>query len=186
MAQNPDVVVVGGGLVGLAIAYGLVRQKLRAVVCDEGDRAFRASRGNFGLVWVQGKGVDSAPYARLTSHSARLWPDYAQRLQRDSGIDPGHVGQGGLSLYLDDNELAQKSAAMAALKSHTPDFSYQVLDAAGVRRYLPSVSPRIAARGARASRVACSAGARRAIGSAKWIGTSAMRSNAAPDAGCAR
>ncbi len=144
MAQNPDVVVVGGGLVGLAIAYGLVRQKLRAVVCDEGDRAFRASRGNFGLVWVQGKGVDSAPYARLTSHSARLWPDYAQRLQRDSGIDPGHVGQGGLSLYLDDDELAQKSAAMAALKSHTPDFTYQVLDAAGVRRYLPSVSPRIA------------------------------------------
>ena len=144
MAQNADVVVVGGGLVGLAIAYGLVRQKLRVTVCYEGDRAFRASRGNFGLVWVQGKGVDSAPYARLTAHSARRWPDYARRLQRDSGIAPGHVGRGGLSLYLDDDELAQKSAAMAALKSHTPEFAYQVLDAARVGRYLPDVSPRIA------------------------------------------
>lgn len=136
--------VVGGGLVGLAIAYGLVRQKLRVTVCDEGDRDFRASRGNFGLVWVQGKGVDSAHYAQLTAYSARRWPDYAQRLQRDSGIDLGHVGQGGLSLYLDADELAQKSAAMAALKNHTPGFTYQVLDAAGVRRYLPNVSPEIA------------------------------------------
>lgn len=142
--RQPDVVVVGGGLVGLAVAYGLVRQKLQVTVCDEGDRAFRASRGNFGLVWVQGKGVDCAPYARLTADSARRWPDYAQQLRRDSGIDPGHVGRGGLSLCLDDDELAQKSAAMAALKSHTPEFDYEVLDAAGVRRFLPSVSPDIA------------------------------------------
>ena len=144
MAMKPDVVVVGGGLVGLAIAYGLLQQKLRVTVCDEGDRAFRASRGNFGLVWVQGKGVNSPPYARLTSHSARRWPDYAQRLLHHSGIDSSHVGRGGLSLCLDDDELAQKSAAMAALKSHTPEFTYEVLDAAGVRRFLPDASPRIA------------------------------------------
>lgn len=141
---HPDVVVVGGGLVGLAIAEGLLRQKLRVTVCDEGDRAFRASRGNFGLVWVQGKGVNSAPYARLTSCSAQRWPDYARQLQRDSGIDPGHTRRGGLSLCLEADELAEKAAAMATLKRHTPGFDYEVLDAAGVRRFLPSASPDIA------------------------------------------
>ena len=32
------------------------------VLLDEGDIAYRAARGNFGLVWVQGKG---ARYAGL-------------------------------------------------------------------------------------------------------------------------
>ena len=51
-----DAIVIGGGLVGSAIAYGLVRARLKVVLLDEGDVAFRASRGNFGLVWVQSKG----------------------------------------------------------------------------------------------------------------------------------
>ena len=62
--ERADVIVVGGGLVGAAVAWGLARQKARVVVLDEGDIAFRASRGNFGLVWVQGKGFGMAPYAR--------------------------------------------------------------------------------------------------------------------------
>ncbi len=45
-----DVAVVGGGIVGSAIAYGLAARHLRVVVLDEGDRALRAARTNFGLV----------------------------------------------------------------------------------------------------------------------------------------
>ena len=45
-----DFIVVGGGLVGSSIAYGLARQKYKVAVLDGGDRSFRASRGNFGLV----------------------------------------------------------------------------------------------------------------------------------------
>ncbi|WP_049019878.1 FAD-dependent oxidoreductase, partial [Burkholderia cenocepacia] len=50
-----DVVVAGGGLVGMAIAWGIARLGQRVAVCDGDDIAFRAARGNFGLVWVQGK-----------------------------------------------------------------------------------------------------------------------------------
>jgi glycine/D-amino acid oxidase-like deaminating enzyme len=41
-----DVTVIGGGLVGTALAYGLARKGLRVAVLDEGDVALRASRGN--------------------------------------------------------------------------------------------------------------------------------------------
>jgi glycine/D-amino acid oxidase-like deaminating enzyme len=61
-----DVLVVGGGVVGTAIAYGLARAGERVALLDEGDDAFRAARGNFGLVWVQGKGAGTPPYARWT------------------------------------------------------------------------------------------------------------------------
>ena len=53
--MNYDTIVVGGGLVGAAVAHGLGRLGEKVLVLDEGDVAFRASRGNFGLVWVQSK-----------------------------------------------------------------------------------------------------------------------------------
>ena len=65
-ASDYDVAVVGGGLVGVATAWGLAREGCRVVVLDEGDRAVRASRGNFALVWVQSKGLGLAPYAGWT------------------------------------------------------------------------------------------------------------------------
>ena len=59
-----DTLVIGGGVVGMSVAYGLARAGERVRVLDEGDDAFRAARGNFGLVWVHGKGVDNPAYAR--------------------------------------------------------------------------------------------------------------------------
>ncbi len=71
-----DFIIVGGGLVGSSVAYGLGRNKYKVAVLDGGDRSLRASRGNFGLVWVQGKGWDYAPYARWTGQAASLWPEF--------------------------------------------------------------------------------------------------------------
>ena len=48
-----DALVIGGGLVGSAVAFGLRQKVDHVAVLDEGDIAFRASRGIFGLVWVQ-------------------------------------------------------------------------------------------------------------------------------------
>src|SRR5206468_580857 len=73
-----DVAVIGGGLVGSAIAWGLARLGARVVVLDEGDIALRASRGNFALVWVQNKGNGLAPYGAWTLDSAQAWPGFAQ------------------------------------------------------------------------------------------------------------
>jgi len=67
--HEADVAVVGGGLVGAAIAWGLARAGTRVVVLDEGDVAFRASRGNFALVWVQSKGLGMPEYAAWTKLS---------------------------------------------------------------------------------------------------------------------
>ena len=82
-----DVVVVGGGLVGSAVAYGLAREGARVTVLDEDDGGFRASRGNFGLVWIQGKGYGLSPYARWSRSSAQRWPLLAQSLADEARVD---------------------------------------------------------------------------------------------------
>src|SRR5579885_449801 len=85
-----DAIVIGGGLVGAAIAYGLVRAGLKPALIDEGDVAFRASRGNFGLVWVQSKGLGAPHYQRWTRASADAWPALAAELLARTGIAVGH------------------------------------------------------------------------------------------------
>src|SRR5215203_1328637 len=78
---SSDVIVIGGGLVGTAVAYGLSQLGKTITVLDEGDDVFRASRGNFGLIWVHGKGRGAPRYARWTRESARQWPTLAAQLQ---------------------------------------------------------------------------------------------------------
>ncbi|MFX8569896.1 FAD-dependent oxidoreductase, partial [Acinetobacter baumannii] len=64
-----DVAVIGGGLVGSALAWGLARSGQKVAMLDEGDIAVRPSRGNFALVWVQGKGLGMPEYAGWTKKS---------------------------------------------------------------------------------------------------------------------
>ena len=79
--ESFEVAVVGGGLVGAAIAFGLRSLGPKLAVLDEGDVALRAARGNFGLIWVQGKGMGLAPYGAWTQRSAREWPRLAGDLR---------------------------------------------------------------------------------------------------------
>src|SRR5882762_10364089 len=111
-----DAIVIGGGLVGAAIGYGLVRDGFKVAVVDEGDIAFRASRGNFGLVWVQSKGLGAPHYQGWTRLSAEEWPALAAELGEQTGIAVGHERNGGLQLCLGDEELAKRQAMMEQMR----------------------------------------------------------------------
>ena len=140
-----DTLVVGAGVVGMSIAYGLASAGQRVQVLDEGDDALRASRGNFGLVWVQGKGAGHPPYARWTIAAAAGWPAFAQELRDASGVDVELSQPGGLTLCLDEAELRERAQRLSALAASLPqDNPFEVLDAAQVRRMLPQVGPAVA------------------------------------------
>src|SRR5207244_5480538 len=104
-----DVIVIGGGLVGSSIAYGLARAGTRVAMLDEGDIAHRAARGNFGLIWIQGKGLGLPSYATWTRLSGRRWPELAKALREDTGIDVALAQPGGLHLALSESELDDRA-----------------------------------------------------------------------------
>ena len=73
-------------------------------VLDEGDIAYRASRGNFALVWVQSKGYGLAPYSAWTMRSANAWTGFAEMLEQQTGIDVAFARPGGFNLSLSERE----------------------------------------------------------------------------------
>ncbi|SDF57917.1 NAD(P)/FAD-dependent oxidoreductase [Pseudomonas thivervalensis] len=140
--QKTDVIVVGGGLVGMSIAYGLALLGRQVSVLDEGDDAIRAARGNFGLLWVQGKGYRMSPYAQWTRESVALWPRFAAALQGDTGIDLHLRQQGGFQLCLSDAEMAEESHRLSWLReAFAGDYPFELLDNAQLRARLPGIGP---------------------------------------------
>ncbi|MEO8751156.1 MAG: FAD-dependent oxidoreductase, partial [Casimicrobiaceae bacterium] len=143
MPRHFEVIVVGGGLVGAAIAFGMRDLGAKLAVFDEGDSAHRAARGNFGLIWVQGKGLSLPPYGTWTQRSARAWPHFAAVLRDETGIDVALRQQGGLHVCLSQRELDLRAERFAQLFAQ-PGFEryeVEVLDRAAVARRLPGVGP---------------------------------------------
>ncbi|TMJ55899.1 MAG: FAD-binding oxidoreductase [Alphaproteobacteria bacterium] len=140
-----DAIVIGGGLVGSAIAYGLARAGVKAALLDEGDVAFRASRGNFGLVWVQSKGDGAPHYQRWTRQSADQWPALADELVTKTGIAVGHHRPGGLHLCLDEAELEGRHAMMERMRTQSGNFGfdYRMLDRRELADLLPGLGPTV-------------------------------------------
>lgn len=142
-----DTIVIGGGVVGMSIAYGLARADERVRVLDEGDDALRAARGNFGLVWVQGKGADKPAYAAWSIGASRLWPSFADELARLTGLDLQLSQKGGLMLCLTEAEFAQRSRMMSTLASRMEQagetYPYEMLGANASRELCPPVGPEV-------------------------------------------
>lgn len=138
--QQCDFAVIGGGLVGSAIAYGLASQGHQVSVLDEGDVAYRASRGNFGLVWVQGKGQEIPLYSRWSMRSASLWAALSQELFELTGVATQHHNPGGVHLCYSQAELANREVELNALAQATGrQFTFDMLDHDQLRDLIPEI-----------------------------------------------
>jgi len=140
-----DVAVVGGGLVGSAIAWGLARAGQRAVVLDEGDVALRASRGNFALIWVQGKGLGMSAYARWSLRSADLWREFADELTGQTRLDVRHERRGGFHLTLSEREWKHRDVLLkrVAAQPAMPPIPFELMDRPSLARMLPEIGPEV-------------------------------------------
>lgn len=139
-----DTIVIGGGLVGSAIGYGLACAGQRVLVLDEGDVAFRASRGNFGLVWVQGKGIGLPAYAAWTRRSADLWPALAAELHEASGIDVELAQPGGVRFCFSDEEIEERERIMRRLANAAgPGYRFEMLDRKAANDLTPHLGPTV-------------------------------------------
>jgi glycine/D-amino acid oxidase-like deaminating enzyme len=123
-----DVVVIGGGVIGVSAAYHLAKKGHSVALIEKGHVGAEQSSRNWGWCRQQGRARAEIPLAR---EALRLWED----MQNDAGVDAGFRRTGILFLTKNPAELAawEKWAATAReLQVHS-----QVLSPAEVAERLP-------------------------------------------------
>ncbi len=89
MKTSADVAVVGGGVIGLALARELSSRGADVVVVERGRTGEEASSAAAGLLSAQSDAESPSPFFELARRSRDLYPDWSSALREETGIDVG-------------------------------------------------------------------------------------------------
>jgi len=113
MSSRADVVIVGGGVMGCAVALRLAQRGTAVVVIERGVPGAEASSAAAGILGPQLEAERDGPFLDLGLRSRALYPALAAELRERAGIDIGYVESGVLLAALTDDEgraLADRGA----------------------------------------------------------------------------
>ncbi len=96
--NSSDIVIVGGGVMGLSIAYALSNEGIRSTVIDAYEIGRAASWAGAGLVPPFTRRLDHGPMIALRSAGAVLYRDWSAALREETGIDNGYRVTGGVDV----------------------------------------------------------------------------------------
>jgi len=102
VAQNPDVLIVGGGIVGSAIAWRLAKDGLSVTLLEKGEIGREASWAAGGMLTPVHLADYPPALAGLCGASLALYEPLCREILAASGVDPEYRVTGLLLLVTDD------------------------------------------------------------------------------------
>ncbi len=114
LPESADVVIIGGGIVGVSTAWFLARQGINVVVCEKGHIAGEQSGRNWGWVRQQGRDERELP---MMMESMRIW----RELEAEIGEDVGFTQAGCLFMAQSEKQIAEFEAWLPIAKRHGLD-----------------------------------------------------------------
>ena len=140
--ETADVIIIGGGVIGLTIARALARRGVRDVMLIERGRpGAEASWAAGGILAPQVEADEPDDFFRLSRRSRDMYPDFAEVLHEDSGVDVELDRTG--TLYLgftpeDEEDLWRRFDWQQDEGLHV-----ERLTAKSARRLEPCISPKV-------------------------------------------
>jgi glycine oxidase len=116
--SSTDVVIVGGGAIGLAVGWRAARRGLSVVVLDRATPGEATSRVAAGMIAPIAEAAPSEPAVlALALESARRYPGFVEELVATGAPDPGYRSCGTLLVARDSDEAAALDRELAFRRS---------------------------------------------------------------------
>lgn len=138
-SKEHDIIIAGGGISGLAIAYGLVNKGYKITIVDAPTQTNKASRTNVGLIWAQSKFLHIPDYAKWGFLSVRLFPELTRELTEVSGVDIPANYNGGIIPCLGEKEYLERSEYTEKLRSALGEYKGGMIDRGQLEKKLPLI-----------------------------------------------
>jgi glycine oxidase len=136
---QPDVIVVGGGLVGAACARCLAQRKLTVQILDTADEPGAASSAAAGMLAPLAESAAENPLLRLHVRGRDMYHELAPDLKEETGIDIGLWTEGILHVALSPDEVGRLTDEIAWQRQM--GFNADWLGQDDVHNRHPSISP---------------------------------------------
>lgn len=139
---QPEVVVVGGGIIGLSVAWELARRGADTALYERDTLVCGASHVAAGMLApVSEADPAERDLLRLGLASAAAWPDFAARLEHDAGLPAGTlVRTDGTLLVARDADEGRWLGREAELRRGL-DVPFEVLTPTQARKLEPDLAP---------------------------------------------
>ena len=119
-----DVVIIGGGIIGVSTAYFLAKAGIKVCLCEKGYISGEQSGRNWGFVRMQGRDEREIP---MVAESQRVWRYFSS----ETDIDTGYTEGGCLFTANDEKELQSFHAWLDLAKKY--DIPTELLDQKALR-----------------------------------------------------
>src|SRR5262245_19862466 len=132
-----DVVVIGGGVIGMSIARELAGRK-SVLLLDRGSTGQGTSRAAAGMLTPLSEADDQGPFFQLSRASHALYDRFVLDLQSETGLDVGYSTEG--LLCMASSEEASKTLQCRFEWQNKAGFDVKLVSAAEVRQMEPLVT----------------------------------------------
>jgi glycine oxidase len=102
MSEHPDILIIGGGVIGLSCAYYLAREGVRVTVVDRGDFGREASWAGAGILPPGNPARATDVVGRFLALGSSLHETLALDLRDRTGIENGYIRSGGVEVLRDE------------------------------------------------------------------------------------
>jgi glycine oxidase len=136
MAASPDVIVVGAGIIGCAIAHATARRGLTVQVFEARTIGAGATRASAGILAPHIEAGHGGALFDLATQSLSLYDGFVRDVAGDSGIDVPYRRCGTLEVALDD-----ETAARFRQRANASGGTLSWLDAAAAQQEMPAIVP---------------------------------------------
>ncbi len=143
MPHTPDVLILGGGVIGLTTAYFLAKAGVRVALVDKGDFGQESSWAGAGIISPGNPKRAKSPLGQLRAKSSSLFPELSVELRERTGIDNGYLRCGGLELKLSEDALEERRIQVFLQEERGEGVNCEVLDGNQLRELEPALSERL-------------------------------------------